>query len=406
VKNVNPESASVHTPPSRRAPAPVGAPAAAAASQTSSDAPGSSPLQALARRAAQVRREHASEDDRPADWADPDAGALLALPEQQHPVRRALRRSKAGPTRANFGSLLRRSAEILAGAEPGSMTVEDMLGYPWHLIDEEAAESFRREVYRRYTNQGTRNDYQCAVRRVVDECHRKRLISPLRRQILFEALYTVAPGRSRRRRRLTAEDTQALLTAATAHPRPDRAARDTAMVALIRATGLRGAELAGIDLADWDRADANVWIRNRKNGRDLLVFLPPAVAPYLDRWRQVRGDAPGPLFTRLNQQDRSRPLTPAGIRYILKLVATNAGVTWMGSHDYRRTFATEMLERHDPVLVSELLGHEKVDSTRIYDLRGDDALRAAVTQVPLPDLDALLRQAAGAEGRARPEAVA
>jgi integrase len=246
----------------------------------------------------------------------------------------------------------------------------------------------------------------CAVRRVVDECHRRRLISPLRRQVLFEALYTVTPGRSRRRRRLSPDETNALLTAAQAHPQPARAARDTAMVALMRATGMRGCELAGIDLGDWDRRDATIWLRDRKNGRDLLVFLPPPVLPYLDRWLRARGDQPGALFTPLAGPDKSRPLTVYGVRWILKHVATAAGVTWMGSHDFRRSFATDMLERHDPVLVSDLLGHEKVDSTRIYDQRGDDALRAAVAEVPLPPLDTILEAAAQAAAPRGTEAAA
>jgi integrase len=136
------------------------------------------------------------------------------------------------------------------------------------------------------------------------------------------------------------------------------------------------------------------------------VFLPPQVLPYLDRWLQVRGHAPGPLFTRFDRRDKSRPLTAFGIRWILKQVATGAGVTWLGSHDFRRTFATEMLERHDPVLVSDLLGHEKVDSTRIYDLRGDDAMRAAVAEVPLPLLDTILQAAAETAPRPGKQAAA
>lgn len=355
---------------------------------------GADRMEALARRAAQVRRDRATSDGRPADWANPDVHALRGLPEQQHPVHRALNRSKEGKTRSDFASMLRRTCEMLAGAEPRSMSLEDVFAYPWHLIDESRAEEFRRAVYRRHQNQGSRNDMVCAVRRVVDECHRRRLISPLRRQVLFEALYTVAPGRSRRRRRLTPDETRALLTAAQAQDPPARAARDTAMVALIRATGMRGCELAGIDLGDWDRLDASIWIRDRKNGRDLLVFLPPAVLPYLDAWLQARGERPGALFTPMKGPDKSRPLTVYGVRWILKQVATAAGVTWMGSHDFRRSFATDMLELFDPVLVSDLMGHEKVDSTRIYDQRGDDALRAAVGEVPLPPLDTILEAAA------------
>ncbi len=128
-------------------------PQASTPGETGSDRPATAagdPLQALSARAAQIRRQHATDDDRPDDWAHRDPQALLALPPHQHPIRRALERSKEGPSRRNFGTLLRRICELLTDAEPGSLTFDDVLAYPWHQLDEDGAEEFRRAVYRRY----------------------------------------------------------------------------------------------------------------------------------------------------------------------------------------------------------------------------------------------------------------
>ncbi|TQL60071.1 tyrosine-type recombinase/integrase [Oryzihumus leptocrescens] len=349
-------------------------------------APGGPSAFAVFRAAAAHRRsQHTRDHGRPEAWADPDPAAILALPAGRHPVDRVLARQKAGRSRANFRYKLAGAHARLAGMPGRSVTGTDPHSFPWHHLDADAAAEYRREVYRAYPKQSSRNDAVSVVRRVVTQCHRVGLISALRRDELLEELYTVAPGPSTKRRRLAPSEVAALLAACEDQPTPKGAARDTAIVALLRTTGMRVGELAGLDLADWERADQTMCLRDTKNGRDHLVFLHPDAVPYLDRWLGIRGHAPGALFTPLPGHGL-RHLNPNYIQQRIQLHARTVGIPPFGCHDFRRTFATELLRSHDVALVGKLLNHTKLSSTLIYDLADEDEQRAAVASLDLPSV--------------------
>lgn len=333
---------------------------------------------------AKRREQHTRQDaGRPADWADPDPAALTRLLPRRNPVARVIARQKEGDSRYNFVYKLRVACARLQGVDRRGVSVEDLHAYPWHQLDADAAEDYRRDIYRQYSRQSTRNDHVSVVRRIVTECHRVGLISALRRDEVLEQLYTVAPGASIRRRRLTPKDIELLLAACEDQAHPKAAARDTAMIAVLRTTGMRSIELARLAVEDWDPDGATLLLRKTKNGRDHLVFVHPDAVAYLARWAAVRGTAPGALFTPLPGTSH-RHLDAQYVHQRIQLHARSAGVAPFGSHDFRRTFATELLRHHDPALVGKLLNHTKLTSTLIYDLAGEDEQRAAVARIELP----------------------
>lgn len=331
---------------------------------------------------------------RPDDWADPDPRAALRLPAGRHPVDLAINRCKKGAGRYEFARKVRVTCEMLSHAEPRTMTSDDVRAYPWHQLTVEAAAEFREQVYARYTSQGSRNDPISVVRRVLRQCYQQGLMSALRTDRLLEELYTVAPGPSRMRRRLTAPEILALMTTCTEIGLPRRRARNCAIIALFRTSGLRVSELVRIDLADWDRLANSIWLLDTKNGADHLLHLHPQAVPYLELWLTERGTAPGPLFTKLPYDEPTR-LTTHSVRYMLRATAKAAGVQPFGSHDFRRTFATDLLETHDAVLVSKLMNHRKVQSTMRYDVREDLARLEAVTSLGFPALEDVWDDAPG-----------
>lgn len=342
---------------------------------------------------AHLAQERAGGAARPQDWADPDPAALDRFASRRHPVERALARSKEGATRTAFRSKLGRCVQILTGEAGGRGVDEDVHAYPWHQLGADAAADFRQAVYRRYKPQSTRNDMVCAVRRMVDECYRAGLISALRRDLVMEQLYTISVGESARRRRLSTQEIAALLGACDRIGGARAAARNTAIVALLYTSGMRSIELVNIELADWDRDDQSVLLRDTKNGRPHRILLHPAVLPYLERWAEHRGTAAGALFTALNRDDTT-PLTTFSIRYMLAKRAQAGGVAPFGCHDFRRTFATDLLENNDAFLVSRLLNHTKIESTTRYDLRGESAKRDAIATLHLPRMGELTPGAA------------
>lgn len=333
-------------------------------------------------------RHTREESGRPEPWADPDLEAIHSA-ALGHPVDRAIGRYRTDVGRERIACAIRRACERLAGAPPRSMSAEDVRAYPWHHLDVEAAIAYRERIYAMFTKITTRNDAICAVRAVSTECYKAGLISALRLDLVLDELYTVAPGPSSKRRRLRPEEIAALLDACERVGTPYVRARNTAIVALFRTSGMRVSELTAIELDDWDRDQDTILLRLTKNGGDHLVYLHPDTVPYLERWLQTRGDEPGALFTPFDGGDR-RSLHPATVRHMLRFRAEAAGVAPFGSHDFRRTFATELLRTHDVALVGKLLNHNKTSSTLIYDLAGEDEQRAAVKTVRLPDLGAAL----------------
>ncbi|MBO3084113.1 tyrosine-type recombinase/integrase [Cellulomonas fengjieae] len=294
-------------------------------------------------------------------------------------------RSKEGKSRTEFARKVRSCCEMLAGAEPRSMSTEDVRAFPWHQVSVEQAEDFRRAIYARYGPQTTRNDMVSAVRRVVAQCYKAGLMSALRHDLLLDALYTLAPGPSSKRRRLSSLEIADLLAACETLGTPTERARNSAIVALFWTSGMRVGELVNIRVDDWDRTGNTILLRDTKNGRNHVVFVHPGTSGYLERWLGFRGPGQGALFCPTRGSEK-RALSPCGIRYILRKRADAAGVAPFGCHDFRRTFATCMLERHDAFLVSSLMNHKKPQSTMVYDLRGDEAKIAAVAGLYLPSL--------------------
>jgi integrase len=341
------------------------------------------------------RGRHTREEGaRPADWADPDPAAILRLPPASHPIDRATRRLRNEHCRDAFLARVRWVCECLQDLPQRSLTREDVRAYPWHLVDADTAAAFRRRTYAIYTAQTTRNDHISHLRRVITQVEKAGLISPLRRDLVLEQLWTVAVGPSRKRRRLTEQDIRALMNACEKMGRPRAAARNTAIVAVFYTSGIRISELCRLQLDDWDRQHHALSLRETKNGRPHVVYLHPDAADYLERWHRLRGDQPGALFCRVTGTDMSS-LTTCAVKMMLSSRREAAGIPPFGSHDFRRTFATAMLRRHDVALVGKLLNHTKTASTLIYDLAGEEEMRAAVSQIAVPATEATAAISAG-----------
>ena len=150
--------------------------------------------------------------------------------------------------------------------------------------------------------------------------------------------------------------------------------RDRAILELFYSSGLRLAELAGLDLADLDAADRTV----RVTGKGDKVRVVPVGVPALEAlkaWLAVRADiaAPGEtaIFVSLRRTryaGRGTRLTRRTIQLRVKLWARRRG-TPVGVHPHmlRHSFASHMLESSgDLRAVQELLGHASISTTQVY----------------------------------------
>lgn len=142
--------------------------------------------------------------------------------------------------------------------------------------------------------------------------------------------------------------------------------RDLAILELLYASGLRIAEVHGLDVADVDPEAGHCRVLGKGRRERLVPVGRPALATlqrYLSSGRPALARSPqSALF--LNR--RGGRLSIRGLRRIIEryLRAVRPGAT---PHTLRHTFATHLLEGGaDLRSVQEMLGHRSLSSTQVY----------------------------------------
>lgn len=158
------------------------------------------------------------------------------------------------------------------------------------------------------------------------------------------------------------------------------ALRDSAMLELMYACGLRASELVGIQLADIDLEAATLRVRGKGLKERLLPVGGRAVSAielYLQRARAllVKSSQDQALFVNM----RGGQLTRQGLYKILMGYAKKAGLgDKMTPHTLRHTFATHLLAGGcDLRAVQTLLGHADLTTTQIYTHLSNQGLKEA-----------------------------
>ena len=147
--------------------------------------------------------------------------------------------------------------------------------------------------------------------------------------------------------------------------------RDQALALVPFFTGARISEIVALDVDDVARSARKGVLRiYRKGERVRQVPIHPQLHTALTGWLSERTDWPGAndspaLF--LNQ--RGGRLSVKGTHDIITTIATAAGLEddEITAHVLRHTFATRLVRgRTDLVIVAELLGHARLETTRAY----------------------------------------
>ena len=109
--------------------------------------------------------------------------------------------------------------------------------------------------------------------------------------------------------------------------RPE-AARDLAVVLLLHDRGLRRGELAGLDWpGDFDAGRPGVQILGKGKREKAWLTVSDRAADAVKAWAAVRGDWPGPLFTRRDPAAKApERLTGHGVNDLVKALARRAGL--------------------------------------------------------------------------------
>jgi len=144
-------------------------------------------------------------------------------------------------------------------------------------------------------------------------------------------------------------------------------ARDRAILELLYSSGLRLAELIGLDIADVDLADATVHVTGKGN-KDRIVPVGRYAIKAIKSWHGVRSALAAPDEAALFVSQRGSRLSPRSVQARVDFWAKKQGIDCKVSpHLFRHSFASHLLESsHDLRGVQELLGHANISTTQIY----------------------------------------
>ena len=149
------------------------------------------------------------------------------------------------------------------------------------------------------------------------------------------------------------------------------------LIRLMAATGVRISELVLFEVGDVKKGYRDIYSKGNKLRR---VYIPAALKKAFEEWPGFSERSKGILF--LNRF--GTPLSASGIRFQLKVFAVRYGINpdVMYPHSFRHRFAKNFIEVcPDIALLSDLLGHNSIETTQIYLRRSSQEQYRIVKQV-------------------------
>jgi site-specific recombinase XerD len=285
--------------------------------------------------------------------------------------------------------------------------IEDSLEFPWEQLDYGMVTAIKAWLDAKYAP-ATVNRYLCAVRRVLKEAWRHNLITAEAYQRATD-VRSVSAQRLPTGRELETDEIKALInTCLEDEDNPILGIRDAAIISLMYSSGLRRAEVVTLDVEDIDLKKRSLRVIGKRN-KERVAFLAAGAVRAVDKWLEVRGTMPGPLFysvnkagkivrhrkQRISADERQRGAVPERIvarlsdQTIYNVIdrrAAQAGLIKKTTpHDMRRTFVSDLLDVGvDLSTVSKMAGHEDTNTTRRYDRRSSKVMQDAAEKLDVP----------------------
>lgn len=138
--------------------------------------------------------------------------------------------------------------------------------------------------------------------------------------------------------------------------------RDRAIIDFLLSTGCRISEMCELNRDDIDFNLAECIVHGKGN-KERTVYLTPVAMMNLKKYLNSRNDTLPALFI----GQRMERMAPDGVRTMLKGIEKRSGVENVHPHRFRRTLATNLINRGMPIQeVAAILGHDKLDTTMRY----------------------------------------
>lgn len=249
--------------------------------------------------------------------------------------------------------------QFLGDVSMEDIKVEDIRDYYQHLLGWQKPDTARGNIV--------------CLRAVIKWCKRKGLA-------VIEPEDIKVPKREKRVvKYLTAEEVERFVEVVG---RPCRGysalnrARNVLIVKLLYATGLRVGELCRLNRNSFRGRQTTV-VGKSKSPRP--IYITAEIEDLISEYLKMRDDNNQALFISGANGNR---ITPATVRLVFKNACDRSDFVNIHPHTLRHSFATRMLgEGVDLRYIADLMGHESLDTTRMYTHYANPRLHAIYDQV-------------------------
>lgn len=155
--------------------------------------------------------------------------------------------------------------------------------------------------------------------------------------------------------------------------------RDKAIIALMAASGMRGAEVCWLNIGQIRNRNGNEIFALRKGQNIRKIVVAEFAFHYIDQYLATRKDAKDddPLFV---SRDGNR-LTPNALWYLLAMKQRKCGLR-TGTHNIRYTVLNAVARDADPVVARDIAGQKSISVTNGYLVSNAQERASAIAALP------------------------
>ncbi len=261
----------------------------------------------------------------------------------------------------------------------------DATSFPWHQLRYEDCVQVRVMLEARYHYQ-TANNYLYVMKGILRECWKLGLMSAdaYHRAVAVKSIKGISLPAGRHVERGEWQKFFANLGADTT----PLGIRDLAMFSVLRATGIRKAELLGLEVEDINIREMTFVVLGKGNKQREVAADEWVRAPLL-AWLHLRGTRDGALFCAVYRNGHvhpeHKPLSPSALHLILMQRIKQAGIPKFSLHDFRRTMATDLFDADVHIkAVMDQGGWARAETAARYDRRPKARMKLAMKNIPNP----------------------
>ena len=311
----------------------------------------------------------------PVPSADGDSPTTKSLPLDQHPVALYIASLSSPTSQRTQLQALNTIAELLGNSDAFDMD--------WSRLRYQHTRALRARLVERYSP-ATVNKFLVALRSALKHAF---LLGQMTAENYQQAIQfkSVKVEQSETGRVLSSSEITALFQVCDDGTKAG--IRDSAVLALLYATGLTRSEIISLDLKDYS---GNHLIVTGKRKMRRVIEISDNLQEILEDWLVIRGMENGPLFLGINKGNTIRlgeRLTAQAIYYLVCRRGEQANVKGFSPQDLRRTCIHDLLVTGaDMAVIAKMVGHKDVRITVNYYQKKDNERKRHLSPLHIPSV--------------------